>query len=30
MTDFAVLQNIKGIIYKKNNVTIKNSPRNNY
>ena len=26
MTDFAVLQNIKGIIYKKNNVTTKNPP----
>ena len=29
MTDFTMLENIKGIIYKKNNITIKNSPREN-
>ena len=29
MTDFTMLENIKGIIYKKNNITIRNSPREN-
>ena len=29
MSDFTMLENIKGIIYKKNNITIKNSPREN-
>ena len=27
MTDFTMLENIKGIIYKKNNITTRNSPR---
>ena len=29
MTDFTMLENIKGIIYKKNNMTIRNLPREN-
>ena len=29
MTDFTMLENIKGIIYKKNNITIRNSPSEN-